>query len=168
MQPAYPLVVINETGIANPIIQVDEVDKIGGGNRNGNLADTLLQFTERESSQRWNDECLLTECDLSMVNWIFTANTLESIPYTLRTRLQVVRVSGPETQHFSVLLRGILEDMARELEVNAGMLPELDSEQKAVLYEFFENTRSVRLLARGVRIALDEQEQRLRMGQGVH
>lgn len=79
-QPALPLLVMLQSGCANPLILVDELDKAGGSERNGDIRHTLLPLLERETAQSRFDECLLAPCDLSQVSWVSTANEIGALP----------------------------------------------------------------------------------------
>lgn len=79
-QPAWPLVVIASTCSPNPLLVLDELDKAGGSSSNGRPHHALLSLLEPASARAWYDQCLMTACDLSQVNWIACANTLDPIP----------------------------------------------------------------------------------------
>jgi ATP-dependent Lon protease len=63
-QPALPLLVMMRTGCANPTMLVDEVDKAGGSERNGDIRQTLLAMLEPETARSWFDEALRAPADL--------------------------------------------------------------------------------------------------------
>lgn len=75
---------IAETGVANPIVVIDEVDKVGGDSRAGRLHSALLGQLEGSSSKQWR--CPFTEMtlDLSRVSWVLTANDLGQVPPPLK------------------------------------------------------------------------------------
>ncbi|PLX61596.1 AAA family ATPase [Sedimenticola selenatireducens] len=144
--PSLPLVILQESQVANPIIIVDEIDKLGTNRHNGNLIDTLLQCTEPESSARWYDECLLKTCDISRICWIFTANDASEIPEALRSRLKIVHVDGPSPEHFDVVLEGVLGEFAHGLNIDPRFF-HIDMEERAILKEVF-LTGSIRIFGR--------------------
>jgi hypothetical protein len=90
-QPAFPLLVMLRTGGANPLIVVDEVDKAGGSERNGDIRQTLLPMLEVETARAWFDEALLAPTDLSGVSWLLTANDLAPLSAPLLSRVAVVQ-----------------------------------------------------------------------------
>ncbi len=112
--PSRPVATIARHKIANPLIVVDEVDKIGSGRQNGNVTDTLLTMLENETSRRYYDEALRTTFDLSSISWIMTANGLDAVPLPLRSRLRILRVGRPGAEHadqaIQPLYRAILAD----------------------------------------------------------
>ncbi len=112
--PSRPVATIARHKVANPLIVVDEVDKIGTGKQNGSMTDTLLSMLETETSRRYYDDALRTTFDISAISWIMTANSLDAVPLPLRSRLRILRVGRPGIQHadqaIGVLYRGILAD----------------------------------------------------------
>jgi hypothetical protein len=74
---------IRESFTANPAIIFDELDKAGGSDYNGRIHDTLLSLLEPASAAKFFDEFLLGNCNLSFVNYIFTANQYKGLPETL-------------------------------------------------------------------------------------
>lgn len=145
-QPALPVLVIARFQTANPIIVVDEVDKVTSDSRNGDLHATLLALLEPESARRWPDECLLGSCDLSGVTWILTANDLSRIPEPLKSRVTTIRVGLPRAEDFDALVYGIRNDLAEELQVNPDQLPELEPEAEEHLRDAFRQGLDVRRL----------------------
>src|SRR5690606_31841816 len=103
---AYPILTIARCKTANPIIVVDEIDKTTPGGHNGDIHWTLLTLLEQQTAAVFFDECLLTNCNLSQISWILTANDVHSLPRPLLSRLRVIRVGRPAAEHFDRLLAG--------------------------------------------------------------
>ncbi|MBW6476184.1 MAG: AAA family ATPase, partial [Chromatiales bacterium] len=103
-KPSLPLQTIINTGMANPLIVLDELDKAGGSDQNGRISDTLLGMLEPVTSEKWFDPFAMGHVDLSHVNWIATANDISQMPRTLLSRMQVVRVNGPEKSHYPAIV----------------------------------------------------------------
>lgn len=143
-QPALPLVVMQRTGVANPVIVVDEIEKAGGSSRNGDMRATLLGMLEPETAAAWPDECLCAPADLSQVSWILTANTLEGLSSPLLSRLRVVPAGRPEPGHFDAVLAGLLRDAGQMLGMPPAHLPELEAEVVAALRDAFARGASIR------------------------
>ncbi|TKR63399.1 hypothetical protein L596_027235 [Steinernema carpocapsae] len=78
----------------NPLILIDEVDKIGGAGYHGDPASALLELLDPEQNVNFLDHFLDVPVDLSRVLFICTANVLDTIPGPLRDRMEMIEVSG--------------------------------------------------------------------------
>lgn len=81
------------TQTMNPIIMLDEVDKLGS-NFQGDPASALLEVLDPEQNKDFLDYYLDVRCDLSHILFLVTANVLDTIPAPLRDRMDILRLSG--------------------------------------------------------------------------
>jgi ATP-dependent Lon protease len=91
--PGKMVQALKDTKVANPVIMLDEVDKIGASYQ-GDPASALLEVLDPEQNSEFLDHYLDLRVDLSKVLFICTANTLDTIPSPLLDRMDRINLSG--------------------------------------------------------------------------
>ncbi|XP_076646497.1 lon protease homolog, mitochondrial isoform X4 [Halictus rubicundus] len=84
---------LKKTKTENPLVLIDEVDKIGKGHQ-GDPASALLEMLDPEQNANFLDHYLDVSVDLSKVLFICTANVIDTIPEPLRDRMEMIEMSG--------------------------------------------------------------------------
>jgi len=113
----------------NPVIMLDEVDKVGADWR-GDPSSALLEVLDPAQNHSFRDHYLDVEIDLSSVLFIATANVAETIPGPLLDRMEVIRFDGYTTAEKTAIARGYLWPRQRE---RNGLREDEVSVQDAVL-----------------------------------
>jgi ATP-dependent Lon protease len=111
---------MKQAGTSNPVMMLDELDKLGGDFR-GDPSAALLEVLDPEQNSDFSDHFLNTPFDLSKVLFIATANMLEPIPAPLRDRMEIINLSGYTPEEKSEIATNFL--IPRQVKEH-GMTPE--------------------------------------------
>ena len=111
--PGKAIQALKKVGTENPLILIDEVDKVGRG-YNGDPSSALLEMLDPEQNASFMDHYLDVPVDLSRVLFVCTANTLDTIPQPLLDRMEVIEVSSYTAEEKRHIARDYLAPQAKE------------------------------------------------------
>ena len=120
---------IKRAGTKNPVIMLDEVDKVGNDYR-GDPSSALLEVLDPAQNKTFRDHYLDVDFDLSQVIFICTANTLETISGPLRDRMEILPLSGYTDYEKTQIAKGYL--IPRQLKENGLQTEEVPFDDDAV------------------------------------
>jgi ATP-dependent Lon protease len=126
---------IRDAGSANPLIMIDEIDKVGADFR-GDPSSALLEVLDPEQNNSFRDHYLDLPFDLSKVLFIATANQLDTISPALRDRMEILFLSGYTQAEKVAIARKYL--VPKQLEAN-GLTPKQCSISKDAIDEIAAN-----------------------------
>ncbi|OAY43962.1 lon protease homolog 1, mitochondrial [Manihot esculenta] len=126
---------LKNVGTANPLVLIDEIDKLGRGHA-GDPASALLELLDPEQNANFLDHYLDVPIDLSKVLFVCTANVVDMIPNPLLDRMEVIAIAGYITDEKMHIARDYLEKSTLEA---CGIKPEQVELTDAALLALIEN-----------------------------
>ncbi len=127
---------IRKSGVANPVMVLDEVDKLSAS-YNGDPASALLEVLDPEQNSTFTDHYMNVPYDLSQVMFICTANSVDTIPEPLLNRMEVIRFPGyTATDKFEIARRHLLPKAMEAMGIEAQHLEVTDEAIRRVISDF--------------------------------
>ncbi len=129
--PGRILQAIRRAGVRNPLLMLDEVDKLGRDYR-GDPSAALLEILDPAQNSEFRDNYLNLPFDLSKTFFIATANTLDTIPRPLLDRMEILRLTGySEEEKIQIAKRYLIARQLKEAGVTADQLTIADDTLRA-------------------------------------
>ncbi len=127
---------IKKAGVINPVMVLDEVDKLMTG-YNGDPASALLEVLDPEQNNSFTDHYLDLPYDLSEVFFVATANSLESIPRPLLDRMEIIQISSyTMNEKFHIGKEHLIPEILEEHGLNSEQLVIEDEALRKIISEY--------------------------------
>ena len=161
--PGRIIEAISRSGSMNPLLLLDEIDKIGSDYR-GDPAAALLEVLDSEQNYAFRDHFLEIPVDLSKILFITTANSTDTIPRPLLDRMEVIRLSSyTDEEKVQIARRYLLPKQMEEHGIKKGVLRVSDDVLRAIIRDYTRES-GVRLLERRMAALCRKADMRLLAG----
>jgi hypothetical protein len=156
-EAAMPVWLIANSGVANPMIILDEIEKASQNKHNGSLLDCLLPMFEASSAKNFFDVFIQSSVNISAVLWVGTSNDPSLLPKPLRDRCRIIPFPNPTAQHLPALVKAILCDIAIDNQMDPRWIGPLTGKEMEAVAEVWPggSVRALRRYVEGVLTARD-------------
>jgi len=135
-KPGRVIEEIRRVESANPVVMLDELDKVGRDFK-GDPASALLEVLDPEQNRSFVDHYLDVPFDLSSVMFILTANVLDTIPAPLRDRMEVIEFAGyTQEEKAQIALRFLCPKQIREKGLSSNQVVFTEGAVKKIIQEY--------------------------------
>ena len=161
--PGRIIEAISRSGSMNPLLLLDEIDKLGNDYR-GDPASALLEVLDSEQNYAFRDHFLEIPVDLSKVMFITTANTSDTIPRPLLDRMEIIQLSSyTDEEKVQIARRHLLPKQMEEHGLKKGSVRISDDVLRAIIRDYTRES-GVRLLERRLAAVCRKADMRLLTG----
>lgn len=121
-EPGQIIKSIQNAGTGNPVILIDEIDKMGRSVENGDPAFALLDVLEPKQCKKFTDENIELPYDLSNVTFVITSNDINRIPAVLKDRLSIIHIPPYTKQEKINICEFTIQKMLQEAKITSSQL----------------------------------------------
>ncbi len=134
--PGVVIRALRDAGANNPLLMIDEIDKMGADFR-GDPSSAMLEVLDPEQNQSFRDHYLDLPFDLSNVMFITTGNTLDTIPGPLRDRMEVIQLAGyTEAEKLEIAKRYLVRRQIERNGLTSSRIAFTDSALRAIISDY--------------------------------
>jgi ATP-dependent Lon protease len=134
--PGVIIRVLRDAGADNPLLMIDEIDKMGADFR-GDPSSAMLEVLDPEQNQSFRDHYLDLPFDLSKVMFVTTANNLDAIPGPLRDRMEVIQLAGySEEEKLEIVRRYLVPRQIERNGLSTSRITFTDSALKTIISDY--------------------------------
>ncbi|HZE04526.1 MAG TPA: endopeptidase La, partial [Solirubrobacteraceae bacterium] len=127
---------LRDAGARNPLLMIDEIDKMGADFR-GDPSSAMLEVLDPEQNEAFRDYYLDLPFDLSDVMFVCTANTLDTVPGPLRDRMEVIQLAGyTEEEKLQIARRYLVPRQIERNGLNPSRLTFSDAALKVIISDY--------------------------------
>ena len=157
-EPAMATALVVSTGLANPLIILDEIEKAATSKHNGNLLDALLPFLEPRSASKYHDIFVQASVDLSRVIWLATANDTAPLPKPFRDRCRILAFPSPTHADLPAIVPRLLDAIVTSKGLDKRWISPITGDEMAAISAAWSGVslRSLKRLLEGVLSARDQ------------
>ena len=153
-QPSALLSAVAKQNIANPILIFDELDK-ATKTLNSNIHARLLGLLEQHEAMQWYDGYTQSEVNFSHLSFLFTSNTLETIPTALKSRLSILHMPQLTDANLTKYVSQILREIGDTMDIDPRFF-QLNLGDYELLKHHWKKHRNLRLLRKQVALLIEE------------
>jgi ATP-dependent Lon protease len=134
--PGVLIRALRDAGVRNPLLMIDEIDKMGADFR-GDPSSAMLEVLDPEQNNAFRDYYLDLPFDLSHVMFVTTANTLDTIPGPLRDRMEVIQLAGyTEEEKLQIARRYLVPRQIERNGLSAGRIAFSDPALRVIVADY--------------------------------
>jgi ATP-dependent Lon protease len=127
---------VKKSGSMNPVIIIDELDKLGNDFR-GDPSAAMLEVLDPQQNKSFYDNYLGVQFDLSQILFIATANTIDAISEPLRDRMEIIHLSGYTIEEKMMIAQ---QHLIKQAHIESGLpesvMPMLDKTVEALIFDY--------------------------------